>query len=156
MATSQFGVVLAALKATAEAALAAEDVLVTYGSPISDDPGDYLMFGVDDPSSLSPTIGSWEQAVATLGRPRTRDESGTINCAAASHNGEADLQTALEQALVYIAAVEDFLRADPSLGLTVPGRVTIQIGGSGSPYLAQDEFGVYALVVFTVTYEIRI
>lgn len=157
MAGSQFPVVLAALVASAETALAAEDVRVTYGIDITEDTSDFLMFGVDDPTSQSPAIGSWSQEMATMATSRPRDETGTINCAAASANGDPDgLQTALEAAHGYVAAVEAFLRADPSLGLGGVPVAVVQIGGSGTPFLSQDEYGASAVVVFTVTYKIRI
>ncbi len=159
MASSQLPAVIDALVAQLTTALAGTPaVLVTDGVGVTEDPRDFLMIGVDDPTSNSPASGSSEQAMATMGTGRPRDETGTIICAAQSSNGNGSSgqKAARDAAYSYMAAVETLLRSSPSLGLTSPVTVVVQMGGTTSLIQGQDDHGADALLIFTVTYKIRI
>lgn len=159
MSTTAIGRVIDALVTAATTALAANTaVYVSDGVPVTSDPRDFLMIGVDDPTTSNPTSGSAEQVKATMGTPRTRDETGRVICAAYSSNGNGPegQKPARDAALTYMAALETALRTDPTLGLGQPGYTDIEVGGATSLAQGQDENGADALLIFTVNYKIRI
>ena len=57
-----------------------------------------------------------------------RDQTGSVTCAALSWNGDADQKAARDAAYAVVAAVEDLLRTDPTLGVAAPGRSVCQMG----------------------------
>lgn len=156
-ATSVTPFIIDALFAQATAAL--PDVKVYDGFGLTDDPGpDILMIGVDDgQSSSAATSADSSQTMATAGTPRSRSQTGSINCWALSWTGNAEPKDARDAVYAIQAAVEDILRADPTLGLAQPnGQVfVIQIGDER---LMQDQTntGAEALLTFTVNFEARI
>lgn len=159
MASSVVPSLIDALISTATAALPNVDVYDGFG--VSEDPGDFLMIGVDDPDSQAAAFSSdSSQTQATAGTPRSRNQTGAITCAALSWNGNAGnagQKTARDAVYAIQAAVENALRADPTLGVAPPnGQVLVlQIGDER---LSQNQYdlGCDALLIFTVQFEARI
>lgn len=149
--------VIDALVAQADAALTSVTVYDGFG--ISDDPGDFLMVGVDDADLLdAATSAESSQVPATMGTLRTRQETGTVTCLALSWNGDADMAAARTAAFATANEVSDLIRADPSLGLGAPDFRLLVAGYGGSERLMQnqDEDGAEAALVFTVTFTAQI
>ena len=142
------------------------DALVTLGQSVagvtvydgpgdSDDPGDYLMIGVDDPDSpATPKSADTQQDWALLGY-EARDEEGDITCAALSWNGDAGGQKAArDAAYAVIANFGAALKANPSLGLD--HVLWTSFGTTTSLSQLQSADGVLALVTFTVHFKARL
>lgn len=132
-------------------------VLVLDGYGRTDDPGDYLMVGVDDPDSPNPanaadSAGSWPVMKASS---RVRDEKGTVTCAAVSWNGAADQKAARDAVFVIVSGLATFIRTDPSLGLA-PTIYTSGLGDSLQLIQDQGDGGASAIVIFTVSFGARI
>lgn len=157
MAVSLVPALITALVAQATAALASDDVLVVDGVLNTDDANpDILMIGADDPSSGSAAESSTaSQVMATAGTPRSRDDSGTVTCAAQSWSGDSDQADARARAYASFEAVAGLLRTDPTLGLGAPGRVVCQVA-EHRLYQYPWASGCEATVVFTVAFTARI
>jgi hypothetical protein len=155
MATSTVPALIDALVTNARTSLPDVDVYDGFG--MSDDPGDFLMIGVEDPDlAQAATSAQAQQAPATMGMQRSRDETGSVTCAALSWNGDADPKAARDGAFATVAAVEDMLRLNPSQGLGAEGLFVCQFGGNLTLSQQQDGDGASALVVFTVDFRARI
>lgn len=156
-ASSVTPLIIDALVAQATAAL--PSALVYDGFKMSDDATqDTLMIGVDDGlSSSAATTAGGSQVQATMGTPRSRQQTGSINCFALSWNGDSNQKAARDAVYALQAAVESILRATPTLGISPPnGQIlTIQIGDE-SLQQEQDEDAAQALLTFTVQFEARI
>ena len=155
MSTSVVPKIVDALVAQADAALASVNVFDGFGT--SGEPGDFLMVGVDDPDGLGSTFSAdASQSAATMGNPRRRDESGAVTCVALSWNGNTDQKAARDAAFATVAAVETFLRLDPSLGVTAAGLVVVEMGDNLRLMQNQDESGAEAAVIFEVRFRARL
>lgn len=151
MATSVIPAFIDAVLTAARAGLPGVDVFDGFG--VSDDPGDYLMVGVDDPERQdaafsADSVQSWAHANRTA-----RDEVGAVTCAATSWNGDGDQKAARDAAFATTGAVETFLRVDPTMGDTV---LWCEYGSSTQLTQAQGEAGALALVVFRIHFRARI
>lgn len=131
------------------------EVNVFDGYGITDDPGDYLMVGVEDPDSDRATSAEARQEWAGLGA-RARDEEGTVTCIAMSWNGDADLSAARAAAKATTVAVENHLRSDPNLGGTVPGLLWTGYGTRTQLIQLQATDGACVICVFDVAFKARI
>ena len=152
MATSVIPALIDALVTNAKANLADINVLDGYG--VTDDPGDFLMVGVDDPlrddeAQSGTSQQSWANANGTA-----RDEIGDVWCSAYSWNGNGDQKGARDAAYATVAAVENMLRANPALG--VAGLIYSEFGTSQTLTQNQDEHGASARVSFQVHFRARI
>lgn len=110
--------------------------------------------------------GNSGQAMATLGHHQ-RDETGQVRCQAITQTGALELPepgwsgprvTARDlraSAFAVMAAVEDLLRADVTLGIT-SRRMVAQIGSRVVPRQWWTETGAICAVEFDVVYETRI
>ncbi len=155
MATSTLYPLLDALVAAARTAL--PSVTVYDGPGVSDDPGDYLMIGVDDPDQPNPVLAATStQTPATLGTARSRDEEGDITCAALSWNGDADQSAARAGCKAITDAVENLIRTVTFPALGVTGVKTLGFGTSFTLSQDQNASGAMALVVFSIHYKARI
>lgn len=153
MATSAIPDVITALVAAAKAALSTVTVYDGFG--VSEDPGDFLMVGVDDPDRPDAAFaGSSRQGWATTGAQGARDEEGDITCAALSWNGNGDQQSARTAAFATCAAVETLLRTNPTLG--VSSLLWTSYGTDTQLSQSQDNNGALALVVFRVAFRARL
>jgi hypothetical protein len=140
-----------------QATNALPDVLVKDGFGVTDDPGDVLMIGVDDPDSPSnASSASAEQAWPHTGIDLDRDETGYITCAATSWNGDGEAgQKAARDAVFAIAdAVAALCRANPSLG--VDGLLWTSYGTQADLQQGQDSNGAIALLTFRIDYQARL
>jgi hypothetical protein len=156
MATSITPVLIDALVTQARAALTT--VNVTDGFRLGEDPTDVLMIGVDDgtsPAAASSSSATQEQA--TAGTPRSRNQTGAVNCWALSASGNATQKEARDAVYAIQAAVENLMRADPTLGIPRPnGQVLVIQLGSEALTQDQTDDGAQALLAFTIEFQARI
>lgn len=155
MATSVVPALIDALVTAATAALPVVRVYDGYGT--SSDPTDSLMIGVDDPfSKARADSSSASQSAATLGTARSRDELGTIRCAAVATNGNADQKAARDAVYAIATAVENLCRgaANPAFG--VAGVRMVAFGTSSTLYQDQTDLGAEAALIFDVAFAARI
>jgi hypothetical protein len=155
MATSAVPAVIDALVALSDAALSTVTVYDGFG--VSDDPGDFLMIGVDDPDSgdAASSTDSSQQA-ATLGTGRARDETGEVTCVALSWNGNGDQKAARDAVFATTAAVETLCRSNPSLSITGYPLLVVGFGATQRLMQNQDEDGAEAAVFFSVRFRARL
>ena len=125
------------------------------GYGITDDPGDYLMVGVEDPDSDRGIAAEARQEWAGLGA-RARYEEGTVTCVALSWNGDADMSAARTACKAITVAVENHLRGDPNLGGTVTGLMWTGYGTRTQLIPIQAEDGACVICVFDVAFKARI
>jgi hypothetical protein len=153
MATSVVPALIDALVAQATTAL--PSTLVFDGIGVTDDPGDFLMIGVEDPDIEGAAFSAdTKQDWAAVGTGAPRDEQGDITCVALSWNGDGNPKAARDGAYAIAAAVEDLLRANASLG--VSGLLWTSFGTSSQLSQAQGEGGASALLVFRINFRARI
>jgi hypothetical protein len=150
--TSAVPAVIDALLAAATTALV--DVAVYDGTGISDDPGDFLMVGVEDPDSDTfATSVDAQQSWPHIGH-RVRDESGDITCSALSWNGDGDQKAARDAVYAITAQLEELLRDDPTLGLGP--LVRTEFGTTSQLIQRQGDSGAMAMLTFKVHFDARI
>lgn len=153
MATSVVPALIDALVTAARTTL--PDVLVFDGIGQTDDPGDFLMIGVEDPDLEGAAFSAdTKQDWAAVGTGAPRDESGEITCVALSWNGDGNPKSARDGAYAIAAAVEDLLRANAALG--VPQLLWTSFGSSSQLSQAQGSGGASALLVFRINFRARI
>jgi hypothetical protein len=131
------------------------EVNVFDGYGITDDPGDYLMIGVEDPDSDRATSAESKQEWAGLGA-RSRYEEGTITCIAMSWNGDGDLSAARAACKATTVAVEDHLRDDPNLGGDVTGLNWTGYGTRTELIQLQATDGACVMCVFDISFKARL
>lgn len=130
-------------------------VNVYDGQGASDDPGFFLMVGVDDPDSddeVDSAAGTLEWA--GLGHKASK-EAGEVSCCAVAWVGESGSsaqQAAREAVRDIMTAVEATLRADPNLGGLVPGLNWVRYAGEFSLRQRSDSQGVRAVFSFRISY----
>lgn len=154
MATSVIPALLSALYIALSAALD-PDVKTFYGQGVSGHAGDFLMIGVEDPDAegftdAAESEGTW----AGLGN-HARDQKGNIWCSAWSWNGDSDQQSATEAAYATVAAVDTYLRANPTLGGVISTGWAIH-GSSERLSMAQTDSGAQARVTFQIYFQARL
>lgn len=152
MATSVVPALIDAMVSTFTSAITGATVY--DGTGTSDDPGDYLMIGVDDPDSPSPAVSADVQQQWANVNYLARDEVGEITCAALSWNGDGNTKAARDAVYAILAAVENALRSNPSLGLA--NLLWTSFGTSQQLTQLQSDSGAMALVIFRVHFEARI
>lgn len=115
MATSLIPVVLDALVAQLGEALA--DCEVLDGEGVNENGSvNVLLVGVYDPGSEdSPPAASSQQNWANTGRPGVRDDNGLVWSTAVSWGGDDDPAAVRTAAFETVAAVEAYLRDNPTL-----------------------------------------
>lgn len=129
------------------------DVMVTDGYDVTENYGDALWIGVDDPTSMDAAgSASFEQTWAGASFA-TRDETGTITCAASSSNGDGDAKAARDGVFAIAATVQEQLRLKSSL--TVDGLNWTNFAG-GELRQQQDDMGAYALLIFRIAFRARL
>lgn len=157
MATSVVFDLIDTLHTLATAAL--PSTLVQDGTGVTDDPGDFLMIGIEDPdvdgfSDSAESRHTW----AGLGN-RARDEEGSVSCCALSWNGNSDStaqKAARDGAQAIVAAVEGFVRTDPNLGGAVAGLQWVRFGERLVVRQIQGEAGAVCLVFFQIAFRARL
>lgn len=139
-----------ALVTQATAAITAATVYDGLG--VSDDPGDYLMIGVDDPDgpdwakSASGTR-DWE----TVGLQNDITEIGDISCAALSWNGDGDQKAARDAVYATAEALAAICRATPTMGLD--RLLWVLYGGNWDLMQVQNEYGALARLEFQLHFQ---
>lgn len=147
MATSAIPRVIDALIAQTTAALPEVNICDGYG--LGEDPGDFLMIGVDDPDSdVAANSADSQQARANVGQSGAREEEGEITCVALSWNGNADPKAARDGAFGITDALENLLRASPDLGLGP--TIWTDFGTQLEVYQQQHGDGASCLLIFRV------
>ena len=134
-------------------------VLVLDGMGVTDDPGDFLMIGVEDPD-VDGFSDSAESQHTWAGRGnRARDEVGSVSCCALSWNGDsgdAAQKAARDAAQAIVAAVETLVRTDPNLGAAVAGLQWVRFGERLVLRQIQTDTGAVALVYFQIAFQARL
>lgn len=157
MATTVIPAVIDALVDQTRAAVTTSGAKISVydGYGLSDDPGDFLMVGVEDPETQGfTTSASAGQNWAETGQSAERDDIGDVTCCAMSWNGDADQKAARDRAFAVVGVVEDLLRTDSQLGLD--DLLWAEIGPQMELHQIQDDSGAAAWVIFRVHYEARI
>ena len=156
MATSVVPALIDALVDALQSAL--PDVNVYDGFGISDDPGDFLMVGVDDPdpqSSGESASANREQMAMTPTQAVYR-ESGSVTCAGFSWNGDADPKAARDAVYAMADALDSEARTNRTSGPTpsVFGVAGITNAWVSSTVLRQDIWQTSdALLVITLSFQ---
>lgn len=147
MATSKLDDVTNALIATFAALPALAGVPVYDAEPVTGaaDP-DLLLVG-DDGDPESSIASTYEQQWTNLACT-TRQEVGEVMCAAISQSGDTDMQARRDRVFGWVAACENSLRADITLGGVVASAHLIR--GSARP--VQNDRGAAMVAPFTVAY----
>jgi hypothetical protein len=97
-------------------------VNVIDGPKVTADPGPLALWvGVDDITNPSPAAATSVQAWQPgLGR-NVRQEALAVHCVAQAWSGDDDVRSMRIAADGIVGAAEDLIRADPTLGGTLPG-----------------------------------
>lgn len=82
-----------------------------------------------------------------------KDEVLAVTCAAIAWSGKSDIRPVRVRAYELLAAVEDALRSDPSLGFPPPTTVALSVGNL---WQQQGPNGALCRVVFTIAIKTRI
>lgn len=110
-------------QAAATLGQATPSVDVIDGPKVTADPGPLALWvGVDDisPGATPAAATSTQQWQQGLGRTM-RVETLSVHCVAQAWSGNDDVRTLRVAAAAIVSAAEDLVRADPSLGGTLPG-----------------------------------
>lgn len=148
MTTSRIPAVIDALVSTLTAALTGVQVL--DGPYISVPDGDYLTVGWT-PQGETTTGG---QTWAGLGN-KARDEQIDVPCYCDSYSGSTVVSARRNAAFTLMAAAENALRSDPTLGGAIPNPGWAQIG-TYTEYQEQTDKGLAVGVIFHVLVNTRI
>jgi hypothetical protein len=153
VSTTRIGALIDALVATMTPLL--PDAVVLDGVGVTGDRCPNALFvGVDDPDTVNATFAAdavqeWANANYTA-----RDETGWVLCAASSWVGETDQKMARDNAIATVNAVENALRANPSLD--IPGMLWTSVGSRIALMQNQASTGAHAVVLFRVAFRARI
>ena len=127
-------------------------VNVCDGAPTTNDLGAYLFVGVGNPDTTSGTGASGVQSWPTLGFCE-RDDEGDLFLAAYADTGDADQKAARDAAVAVMEAVQDRVRAAPTL--SVPHVMSLSFSDySYRPMQGTD--GAAVLLFFRIRYTARL
>lgn len=138
----------------AQAGAAVTTAKVYDGVGVTDDAGDYLMIGVEDPDS-----DDWTSAATTqrrfesVGGGANNDitEEGDIPCVALSWNGNGSQKQARDAVYAIAEALAGVCRTNPTLGVD---RVMWTLYGSdGDLQYLQDDNGAAARLPFSIHFQ---
>lgn len=153
MATSRAPAVIDALLALCRAAPGLDGVTVMDGPKVTGDPLKAVVcIGWDADEDGDGAAVESSQEWAGLGA-KARDETLQVTCAALAWHGETTVKPVRDRAYALVAAVEQALRADPSLGFPPPTVVAL---ATGNAYQQQTSSGAQCRVVFVVAVQTRI
>lgn len=124
------------------------------GVGVTQDPGNFLMVGVEDPDMEVAFAAEARQAWSGVGTGAPRDEEGDITCVAVAWNGDGDAKAARDAAYAIAAALEDALRDNPSLG--VSSLLWTGFGSSSQLSQAQGTGGASSILIFRIHFRARI
>lgn len=138
-------------------ALAAQFELTVYnGWGVTQEPGNYLMIGVDNVLNPAPEGigGHASQDWAHSNSAGHRNEIGTVTCAAYAWNGDDNPDEALADAFAIMAAVEAMLLANTTLGVNT---LLWSLCGTSTDYSMQrGPDGASVVIIFQITFKARI
>lgn len=146
--TSRIPAVRTALVAALKASL--PNAVVFNGPFVTVPDGDYVAVGWTPEGDRAGATQSW----AGLGN-KARDEQIDVPCYCDSYSGSTNWPARIDAAYTLLAAAENALRADPTLGGAIPNPGWAQI----SSYTEFDEGnpqGTYVGIVFHVVANTRI
>lgn len=150
--TSRVPDVIDALVALLAAAPALAGVKVVDGPIVTNDSKDAVFVGYDgDPEGEGQAV-EFTQEWAAIGQ-RAKGETFTVTCAVVVWRGGTKVRPIRVRAFELLAAVEDALRDDPSLGLPPPSVVAF---ASGSMAQLQGAPGLGVRVMFQIAVKTRI
>jgi hypothetical protein len=113
-----------------------------------------------DPANPDAVLGDSVQSWPVLDHARTRDEDGTVACAAQHWSGDPSVKTHRDGAAAIMAAVELLLRGDPAAGgpgdASMGGLVLWSGVDAAEWYPRQVAGGTAVLVVFKIIYRARL
>lgn len=135
-----------------------DPIRVADGNTPTGDPGDYLVIGAEDPDARGFEVAADSTQAYVYAGSTIRLQTGDITCQAMSWNGDADQKAARTAVYAITAAVDEYLRANPDLGLRVEGdprTLQVEYGTRETLSQATADFGAAALVVFSVHFESR-
>lgn len=125
------------------------------GTGVTDQPGDWLMVGVEDPDTdAESTAATTFEAPGPFGTNRPRDETGEVVLLAHSWNGDGNAKTARDAVYAVAAAVANLCRTTPALG--VSGVLWTGYGATTQLVQNQDSNGARAYLVFRISFRARI
>lgn len=150
---SRVPAVLDTLVARFDAAAALDGVRVVDGPIVTSEPlHEAVYVGYDgDPDGGGDAV-DFQQQWAAIGQ-KAKDETFTVTCAVVVWRGSTTVRPVRLRAFEVLAAVEDVLRADPSLGLPPPSVVAF---ASGSLVQSQRQSGIEIRIPFGVAVQTRI
>lgn len=154
MAVSAVPALIDALVAQTSAAL--PNALVFDGQGVTDNPGDFLMIGVDDPNTTDFAHSSdSQQDPATMATTRPRDEKGSIYCSALSWNGAGDVKAARDAAYATTEVVASICRGGGA-NLGMNNVRALVYGANKSDAHMQADTGAIWIVSFSISFIARI
>lgn len=149
MASSHVPLVLDAIVAAATAANPAAVVYDGYG--ITDEAaGNYLMIGIDDPTTEADATSATSQIDWAYAGTTTSNEAGLVTCAALSWNGDSSQKAARDAAFSMISNLHTATRATPALGIAT--LLWVRLGSSITLIQNQTDNDALCIVVFTVAF----
>lgn len=142
---------ITALVSAVDAALPDADVL--DGDSVIETADDFVMIGVGDIDSEGRTTAANSKQEWANANFTAKDETGQILCAASSFNGDGDIPRARRETFALMFAIEDVLRANPSLG--VDGLLWAHLGDFDYDQWQSDS-GAAGLLIFRIDFRARI
>lgn len=158
MTTSVIPTLIDALVAAATANVPATTT-VYDGFGVSEDPGDYLMIGVDDPDAEGwANSADAQQDVSSDGPPSgARDQTGTVACCALSWNGDANAKAARDAAAASMGVLETYVRSNPGLTIASQSQTFWAWFTPSETWRQQQQgSGAAALVIFRIGFFARL
>lgn len=153
MATSRVPDLIDALVAALDASADLSTVKVVDGPLVTDSAAqEWVFVGYDGDDQGDFTTATTQQAWAGIGAKK-KNEDITLTCAVLVQRGSTDVRSCRVRTFEIFAAVEDVLRADPSLGFPAP---TICAVAENTFHTEQTSSGVQGRIPFTVTCTTRI
>lgn len=132
---------------------ALDQIQVTDGPGVSEDPGNFLAIGVEDPWADRHDSGDSDRVWATYGASAMQgsnvEERGNVTCVLYCWNGGGDQKQARDDAYAALEACWVALRADTSLGVSEVAWTNIT---TSRPMQAQTDYGAECAVVFNVNF----
>lgn len=151
--TSRAPAVIDALVDFFEAAPALADAKIVDGPPVtSASLKNAVYVGYDGDEAGEGQAADVSQTWASIGQ-KARNETITVTCAVVVWRGNTKVRPVRVLAYDLLAAVEESLRADPSLGLPPP---TVAAWASGQLYQSQRDTGIECRIPFQVSVQTRI
>ena len=150
MAASIVPALIDALVTTAVSALPA--AVVIDGQGHTDDPGDYLLVGCEEPDADGESeAADVTQEQVAFGSTRPRQEDGVIHMVARSVNGDANQKAARDAVYAIQEALATALRTTDDLGVT--GGLMLSNGSDLTLGEDQSEFGAVATLRYDIAFK---